>query len=79
MDRSTTAQHQYFRQPVEGDMVELAEEKRKLYESVVRDEDCATIFAISDALDAIGDGHVVFGRNEPGNQHLHRYVAAQMA
>jgi nitrite reductase/ring-hydroxylating ferredoxin subunit len=71
VDRSTTVQFQYYREPVEGDLVAVAEEKRKTYEAVVRDEDCATIFGINDALGAIGDGHVVFGRNESGNQHLH--------
>ncbi len=79
VDRSTTAQHQYFRQPVEGDMVEVAEAKRLVYEQVVRDEDCATIFGISAALAAIGDGHVLFGRNEPANQHLHRSIAGMTA
>ena len=68
---STTVQFQYYREPVEGDLVAVAEEKRTTYEAVVRDEDCATIFGINDALAAIGDGHVVFGRNESGNQHLH--------
>jgi hypothetical protein len=71
VDRSTTVQFQYYREPVEGTLVAVAEEKRATYEAVVRDEDCATIFGINDALGAIGDGHVVFGRNEPGNQHLH--------
>ena len=71
VDRSTTVQFQYYREPVEGTMVEVAEEKRQTYEAVVRDEDCATIFGINEALGAIGDGHVVFGRNESGNQHLH--------
>lgn len=75
VDRSLTAQHQYFREPVEGDMVAVAEAKRVTYEQVVRDEDCATIFAIGDALPAIGDGHIVFGRNEPGNQHLHETIS----
>jgi phenylpropionate dioxygenase-like ring-hydroxylating dioxygenase large terminal subunit len=75
VDQSLTAQHQYFRQPVVGDMVEVAEAKRLVYEAVVRDEDCATIFGISAALPALGDGHVLFGRNEPGNQHLHQVIA----
>jgi nitrite reductase/ring-hydroxylating ferredoxin subunit len=71
VDRSTTVQFQYYRQPVEGALLDVAEEKRATYEAVVRDEDCATIFGINDALGAIGDGHVLFGRNESGNQHLH--------
>jgi len=74
VDHSTTLQFQYYREPVEGTLVEVAEEKRATYEAVVRDEDCATIFGINDALGAIGDGHVVFGRNESGNQHLHHTI-----
>ena len=74
VDQSTTVQHQYFREPVEGDMIATAEQKRLTYEQVVRDEDCATIFGISDALAAMDDSPIVFGRNEPGNQRLHGFV-----
>jgi hypothetical protein len=76
VDRSTTVQFQYYREPVVGDRVPAAEEKRLTYMAVVRDEDCATIFGINEALDAIGDGHFLFGRNEPANQQLHRTIAA---
>ena len=72
--QSTTLQHQYFRQPVVGEMAEAAEAKRAVYEQVVREEDCDTIFTISAALDAMDDIPVVFGRNEAGNQHLHRTI-----
>lgn len=75
VDRSLTMQFQYYRQPIEGEMVEIAEKKRQTYEAVVRDEDCATIFTIGEALPALGDGHVLFGRNEKGNQHLHHTLA----
>jgi hypothetical protein len=68
-------QFQFYRQPIEGEMVDIAEQKRLTYESVVRDEDCATIFDINAALPAMGDRHFVFGRNEPANQHLHRTIA----
>lgn len=71
---SRTLQFQFYRQPIEGDLVEQAEAKRRTYEAVVRDEDCATIFDIGNALDAVGDGHFVFGRNEPANQHLHTTI-----
>ena len=74
VDQSTTLQHQYFRTPVEGEMLEAAEEKRLIYEEVVRDEDCETIFTISDALDAMADHSVIFGKNEPANQHLHNTI-----
>ncbi len=76
VDRSTTVQFQYYREAVEGSLVEVAEDKRQTYEAVVRDEDCSTIFGINDALGAIGDGHVVFGRNELANQHLHHTIRA---
>ena len=75
MDQSVTIQHQYFRAPVEGPLVGLAESRRQTYEQVVRDEDYATTFGISAALPAMDDSPVVFGRNEPGNQNLHRHVA----
>jgi phenylpropionate dioxygenase-like ring-hydroxylating dioxygenase large terminal subunit len=75
VDTSTTVQFQYYRQPIVGDMVAVAEQKRQTYEAVVRDEDCATIFGINDSLTAMGDRHFVFGRNEPANQHLHRTIA----
>ena len=48
VDRSTTVQFQYYREPVVGELVAIAEEKRMTYEAVVRDEDCATIFGIND-------------------------------
>jgi len=76
VDRSTTVQFQYYREPVEGALVSIAEKKRTTYEAVVRDEDCATIFGINGAIGAIGDGHVLFGRNESGNQHLHDTIRA---
>lgn len=76
VNESTTVQYQYFREPVVGDMLEVAETKRAVYEQVVRDEDCETIFTISDALDAMsGTSPIVFGRNEPANQHLHRVIS----
>ncbi|MEM9033058.1 MAG: aromatic ring-hydroxylating dioxygenase subunit alpha [Actinomycetota bacterium] len=79
VDRSTTLQFQFYRQPIEGEMVQVAEVKRQTYEEVVRDEDCATIFQVNDALAAVGDGSFLFGRNEPANQHLHRTIAEMTA
>ena len=54
----------------------MAEERRRLYQSVVRDEDYTTGFGITKALGAFGDDHFRFGRNEPGNQHFHRTLDA---
>lgn len=73
---SRTLQFQFYREPIVDDLVDVAEEKRRRYEAVVRDEDCATIFGIGAALGAVGDGHFVFGRNEPANQHLHQTIAS---
>ncbi|MCP5180518.1 MAG: aromatic ring-hydroxylating dioxygenase subunit alpha [Pseudomonadales bacterium] len=76
---STTVQHQYFYEPVEGEMAKVAEAKRITYEQVVRDEDCSTIFTINEALPAMTQVPFLFGRNEPGNQSLHRTIAAMTA
>jgi phenylpropionate dioxygenase-like ring-hydroxylating dioxygenase large terminal subunit len=79
-DRSRTLQYQYFRQKIEGeDMINRAEARRELYERVVRDEDYATGFGITAALAGLGDQHFRFGRNEPGNQHLHQCIDALVA
>jgi hypothetical protein len=70
-------QYQYFRQPLDTDEARTkAEERRRLYEAVVRDEDYSTGFKITGGLGAIGDDHFRFGRNEQGNQHLHRTIDA---
>ncbi len=76
VDRSITVQHQYFRQPIEGDLLRVADEKLRTYERVVRDEDAATIFGIGESLPGMAAQPILFGRNEPANQHLHRTIAA---
>ena len=52
----------------------MAEERRLLYARVVADEDYSTGIRITRALDAFGDDHFRFGRNEAGNQHVHRSI-----
>jgi len=76
VDQSTTVQHQYFREPVVGESVTMAEARRLNYEQVVRDEDYATTFGISESLPAMDLSPVLFGRNEPANQNLHRHIAS---
>jgi phenylpropionate dioxygenase-like ring-hydroxylating dioxygenase large terminal subunit len=79
-DRSTTVQYHYFRQPVDGEEeVEAAEQRIRLYAQVTSDEDFATGFKINRALDAIADDCFRFGRNEGGNQNLHRWIDALVA
>jgi hypothetical protein len=45
-----------------------------LFARVVRDEDYAIVTRIGRALPALGDAPIRFGRNEMGNQHLHRTI-----
>jgi hypothetical protein len=47
-----------------------------LYLAVTRDEDFATVIKITDAMAAIPDDAMRYGRNESGNQNLHRWAAA---
>jgi phenylpropionate dioxygenase-like ring-hydroxylating dioxygenase large terminal subunit len=75
VEQSTTVQFQYYREPIVDELVAIAEAKRRTYEAVVRDEDCAVIFGINDGLAAVGDRHFLFGKNEPGNQNLHRSIS----
>jgi phenylpropionate dioxygenase-like ring-hydroxylating dioxygenase large terminal subunit len=76
-DRSTTVQYHYFREPVEGDeALAQVEARRKLYADVTGQEDFSTGFKITRALDSISDDVFRFGRNERGNQHLHRWIDA---
>ena len=74
-NQSRTQQYHYYRQPVEGEeATALAETRRKLYAQVTGEEDFATGFKINRGLAAIADGHFRFGRNEGGNQNLHRWI-----
>jgi hypothetical protein len=74
-DRSRTEQVHYFRTPVTTERGRRrAEDRRELFARVVRDEDYAVVARIGRALPALGDAPVRFGRNEMGNQHLHRTV-----
>jgi len=79
-DRSTVLQYQYFREPmVTDEQIDAADRKRDLYYAVTRDEDFATVLQITDALGAISDDYFRFGRNEQGNQNLHRWISALTA
>lgn len=78
-DTSTTIQYQYFRDPLDNPKaLAAAEEKRGVYERVVRDEDYITVFGINRALPALAGEEFVFGRNEVGSQHFHRTVASML-
>ena len=74
---STVIQYQYFRAPLEDEeTLAKAEAKRQLYAAVTADEDFVTVVNITRRVGVLADdGHVFrFGRNEVGNQNLHRWV-----
>lgn len=74
-ERSVCQQFHYYREPIEGEeATAMAEARRELYAQVTGDEDFATGFKINRGLGAVPDGHFRFGRNEAGNQNLHRWV-----
>jgi len=76
-DRCQVEQFQYFREPmVTPVQIADADYKRELYLAVTRDEDFATVIKITDAMAAIPDDVMRYGRNESGNQNLHRWAAA---
>ena len=72
---SVTQQFHYYRQPIEGEeATAMAETRRTLYAHVTSEEDFATGFKINRGLSAVADGHFRFGRNEGGNQNLHKWI-----
>ena len=74
---SIVTQYQYFREPlVNEEMMAEAERKRATYAAVTRDEDFSTVMKITAALPSIADDHFRFGRNERGNQNIHRWIDA---
>jgi phenylpropionate dioxygenase-like ring-hydroxylating dioxygenase large terminal subunit len=76
-DRCQVEQFQYFREPMTTpEQIADADYKRELYLAVTRDEDFATVIKITDAMAAIPDDAMRYGRNESGNQNLHRWAEA---
>ena len=82
VDECTVIQYQYFREPLVDDVaIADAEAKRKLYADVTYDEDFVTVMDITRRVDVLADAGEVFrfGRNEVGNQNLHRWIATLIA
>jgi phenylpropionate dioxygenase-like ring-hydroxylating dioxygenase large terminal subunit len=77
---STVEQFQYFREPlVTAEQIAEADAKRDLYYAVTRDEDFSTVIQVTNALNAIPSDVFRYGRNEQGNQNLHRWVDTLVA
>jgi phenylpropionate dioxygenase-like ring-hydroxylating dioxygenase large terminal subunit len=75
VDVCRVVQYQYFRAPLTDDAaIAEAEAKRAKYESVTYEEDFLTVMAIGRRFDALADDVMRFGRNEGGNQNLHKWV-----
>jgi phenylpropionate dioxygenase-like ring-hydroxylating dioxygenase large terminal subunit len=75
---STVIQYQYFRDPLDtDDQLAEAEAKRQKYADVTYDEDFVTVMDITRRMPVLAESSDVirFGRNEVGNQNLHRWVA----
>jgi phenylpropionate dioxygenase-like ring-hydroxylating dioxygenase large terminal subunit len=71
----TVIQYQYFRDPLETDAALAdAESKRLKYADVTLLEDFMTVMRIGKNAPAVADDVFRFGRNEVGNQNLHRWL-----
>lgn len=71
---SVTVQSYFVGQELTDTWREYAEQRADFYEQVVSEEDYSTGFGIQRALAAGAKSEVIFGRNEGGNQHFHRWV-----
>ncbi len=79
---STVIQYQYFRDPLDTDeKLAEAEKKRQTYRDVTYEEDFLTVIDITRRVDVLAEAGDVFrfGRNEMGNQNLHRWVSDLIA
>src|SRR5262249_19359354 len=73
--RSYTTQNYLMEKKPADDVVPRAIEQFAFLERVVRDEDYATGLKQQRALATGAKSHVMFGRNEAGGQHFHRFLA----
>lgn len=75
VDTCTVEEHHYARSPIDDELAKVMEQRRQLYASVTADEDFFTVLQVTKALAALPDDDVVrYGRNEPGNQNVHRWI-----
>jgi phenylpropionate dioxygenase-like ring-hydroxylating dioxygenase large terminal subunit len=81
-DECTVIQYQYFREPLaDDDAVAVAEAKRQKYADVTYEEDFITVMGITRRVPVLAGEEEVFrfGRNEMGNQNLHRWLTRLVA
>ena len=74
-DRSRTVQTFLRAQlPQTEEEVERADLEVETFYSAVRDEDYATVAGVQQGMESGAINEVTFGRNEVGNQRLHRWI-----
>ncbi|MFI7701883.1 aromatic ring-hydroxylating dioxygenase subunit alpha [Nonomuraea sp. NPDC049480] len=67
------------RPPADEEERRAADRTRDWFFEVVRDEDYAAQYAVDRGLTALDGTDLLFGRNEPGVQHLHRAIRQHVA
>ena len=72
--KSYTIQNYLMEKPPTDDQLQAANEQVAFLEHVVRDEDYATGLKQQRALATAAKEYVLFGRNEGGGQHFHRFL-----
>ena len=74
-DRSKTIQT-YLRAelPQTGEERKRADLEVEMFHAAVRDEDYVTVAGVQQGMESGAIDEVLFGRNEPGNQRLHRWI-----
>ena len=80
VDTSQVLQTQYSRVPIDTPEIEAElEDRRVAYAAITGDEDFGTVIGINRALRALDGTDFIFGRNESGNQNLHRWVSRYLS
>ncbi|MEL6891925.1 MAG: aromatic ring-hydroxylating dioxygenase subunit alpha [Actinomycetota bacterium] len=75
-DTSTTIQNFVTTSEPDDELLETAAKTKAFYDHVVRDEDYFTGLRIGRNIATGAKSEFLFGRNEGGNQHFHRTLAA---
>jgi hypothetical protein len=74
-DRNRTILNYIFpRKPADADSMKKLDDMCSFFAKVVNDEDYLLGLKVQSGLESGAMREVMFGRNEPGNQHFHRCV-----
>lgn len=79
-DRSRTVLNYIFpKKPETPEALKKLDDMCNFFAQVVNDEDYLLGLKVQNGLESGAMQHVTFGRNEPGNQHFHRWVNHYLA